>query len=233
MSAVDLVTLLSSTPAAEGAETMKFYLTYEGRLLATQGDARENQRDRRADYKHAIRRVWHAQLKQLWQTSKFLREQKSWRSDWDPSATPSDTREPLCEIIADLYVRDGFRFLPLVREQWYLHCSLDVLLLRRDTLGHSGVTAGDLDNRLKTIIDTLRVPKGRNESEGLAPTSEEDPFYCLLEEDSLISEFHLRSGPLLEPKTADNSDASWAKVIIAVTITPFHGTVFNSMFDHD
>ena len=51
---------------------MKFRLTCEGELRATQRDPTSDQRNPLALHKHAIRRVFHTQLKHLWATDRFL-----------------------------------------------------------------------------------------------------------------------------------------------------------------
>jgi hypothetical protein len=53
---------------------VRFRLTYEGPLRPTQNEKREGQHDKLAPHKHAIRRCFHQQLKQLWATTKFLKE---------------------------------------------------------------------------------------------------------------------------------------------------------------
>jgi hypothetical protein len=53
---------------------MEFRLTYNGLLLATQGDTPLQQHDRSAEHKHHIRKYFHGQLKRLWQVTPFLHE---------------------------------------------------------------------------------------------------------------------------------------------------------------
>lgn len=53
---------------------MKFRLTYAGPLRPTQRDARDQEPNPLAPHKHAVRRAFHKQVKQLWHTNKFLRE---------------------------------------------------------------------------------------------------------------------------------------------------------------
>jgi hypothetical protein len=62
---------------------MRFRLTYEGPLKASQRDPQDGQRDRMAEHKQTIRKRFHAQLKQLWKTNKFLSE---YRVDPAPQA---------------------------------------------------------------------------------------------------------------------------------------------------
>ena len=65
-----------------------------------------------------------------------------------------------------------------------LLCSLNILFLRRDIPG-SALSAGDIDNRIKTVIDALRRPRHANElAYHATPAADEDPFFRLLEDDS-------------------------------------------------
>jgi len=77
---------------------------------------------------------------------------------------------------------------------------LDISLLRPEPLGSIITQSGDIDNRLKTLLDALKVPI----SPGALPASEkpgpeEDPFFCLLEDDSLITRISVSTDRLLEP----------------------------------
>src|ERR1017187_1955041 len=59
-----------------------------------------------------------------------------------------------------------------------------------------------IDNRIKVLFDGLRMPKASNEIDG-APQEGEDPFYCLLEDDSLITRVNVTTDRLLTPKADD------------------------------
>ncbi len=52
--------------------------------------------------------------------------------------------------------------------------------------------SGDLDGRLKTIIDALRIPKAGENSDG-----PENPLLCVMEDDGLISELRVTGDLLL------------------------------------
>ncbi len=55
---------------------------------------------------------------------------------------------------------------------------------------------GDLDGRLKTLFDALKMPDPQDPIyKGTTPT--EDPLYVVMEDDSLISDFSIKSGRLL------------------------------------
>jgi hypothetical protein len=121
--------------------------------------------------------------------------------------------------------------LPLVIDKFALACSLDILFLRKDAPG-SALDAGDIDNRIKTVIDALRPPKKPNEFIGdemkqIVPEDDQDPFYCLLEDDKQVSHFSVETDRLLDPP---NADASNVRLIITVELRPYYTTMFNLSF---
>jgi len=122
------------------------------------------------------------------------------------------------EIIADDYSRCGFRFVPLVRKANEFTCALDVLFLRR---GHPSdlIVSGDLDNRLKTLIDSLKIPGECSELGSAVPDADENPFFWLLEDDSLITGMRVTTDRLLTPIQDD--EGKWDVEIIV------HATVVN------
>jgi hypothetical protein len=137
---------------------------------------------------------------------------------------------PLAEYIASNFARDGYRFAPLVCEDFSLLCSLDILFLRRD-FPIGVVSAGDLDNRVKTLIDTLRMPKGANELKGYeTPAPDENPFFCLLEDDDLVTSLTVESGMLLDPPTDGDGGDGRVKLVISVELKPEDITMFNLGF---
>lgn len=222
---------------------MRFRLTYEGELKAGQKDPADNQWDRLAEHKQAIRRQFHRQLKYLWQTNRFLREAKILPASINnPNYrnTPNDNavwgvskhdKRPMVDVVADTYHQNGYRFVPLVRQELSLSCALSILVLRRDVPG-SLLTAGDLDNRIKTLIDGLRLPKAGNELRGNeTPGQDEDPFYCLLEDDNLITQFAVETDTLLDPPTGNTEiDRRQVRILITVDLKPYDVTMLNLSF---
>ena len=219
---------------------MRFRLTYEGELKSTQKDAISGQLDKLAEHKQAIRKVFHTQLRHLWQTNKFLREHRK-----DPNSnivlTPAsqvavwaggdDKRIPMSEWVANNYAEYGYRFVPLVREEISLLCSLEILFLRRDIPG-SALSAGDLDNRLKTLIDTLRRPRNGRELRGHEiPGEGENPFFCLLEDDKLVTHLSVETDTLLDPPKGNTErDQRQVKLVVTVDLKPLDVTMFNLSF---
>ena len=183
-------------------------------------------------------------MKQLWATNKFLREKKldiinpliSKRPIHDHNAYWGAERGreqlPLSEYIARRFSEHGYRFVPLVCEEFSLLCSLRILFLRRDIPG-SVISAGDIDNRLKTVIDALRRPLLPQELAGNdAPRDGEDPFYVLLEDDKQVSHLEVETDTVLDPPaaTGSNADQAHARLVITVEIKPYDSTYFNMAF---
>jgi hypothetical protein len=132
-----------------------------------------------------------------------------WVDDSDPAG------RPMTEIIADEYDRCGFRFVPLVRKKNGFTCALDILFLRR---GHPGelIVSADLDNRIKTLFDSLKIP-GQCSEVKATPEPGENPFFCLLEDDSLITSVKITTDRLLTPKGED--EGRWdVELVVHVTV---------------
>lgn len=157
---------------------MEFRLTYEGPLKAN-GDCKG---------KHAIRQAFHKQLATLWEVHGILKPLRSNAERFD--------------LLKDS--KYGFAFVPLVRDKFSLGCGLDILFLRREAPG-SVVHGGDLDNRIKTLLDALKVPENQQELGGIVPGPDEDPFFCVMEKDSLLCDFRVSTDRLLWPPATGES----------------------------
>lgn len=96
--------------------------------------------------------------------------------------------------------KHGFNFAPLVAESVGLTAELDILLLWPASPGKIITSGGDIDNRIKTLLDALKLP---SEPTALPPNTMpqpgEEPFFCLLEDDSLITRINVETDRLLEP----------------------------------
>ena len=90
----------------------------------------------------------------------------------------------------------------------------------------------DLDSRLKTLFDALKMPIEKSQiGRCQTPDADEDPFYCLLEDDKLISHVSVETDTLLEP-TAEgltgNQAKNDARLVIDVLVRPYtltHGNI--------
>jgi hypothetical protein len=67
-----------------------------------------------------------------------------------------------------------------------MYAGLEIDFLRPGPPGSLLTSGGDIDNRLKTLFDALRVPKASEIPSGDAPGPAEEPLHCLLEDDALI-----------------------------------------------
>jgi hypothetical protein len=101
-------------------------------------------------------------------------------------------------------------------------CSVEILYLR---LGEPGNIfkpnrVGDIDNRLKTLFDAMTLPRDAGQVGGFtSPEPDEIPFFCLLEDDSVITRATVESDVLLQA-VSDPPDPNDARVIISVKIRP-------------
>jgi hypothetical protein len=101
---------------------------------------------------------------------------------------------------------------------------LDILFLRRDPPGSPIITGGDIDNRLKVLLDGLKMPKDCSQlPANWRPGLDQNPLYCLMEDDNLITEIKVTSDRLLIPATEDEHRNSVELVIHVTTkiVEPF------------
>jgi hypothetical protein len=135
--------------------------------------------------------------------------------------------------LAQRYTTGAYRFVPLVREELALLCSLKILFLRPDPPG-SLIRSADLDSRLKTLFDALKMPVENSQlGRFQTPDADENPFYCLLEDDKLISHVSVETDALLEPTAEDftgNQARHDARLIINVQVRPYTLTWGNISF---
>lgn len=208
---------------------MEFRLTYQGLLLSTQRDPLTHQRDANADHKHEIRRVFHRQLKRLWEVTPFLRTGQ--RSGpgliLDETGPDVNAYYDVASIASRSPRYSNFRFVPLVRAELALICGIDVLFLRPHPPGEV-IQSGDIDNRLKTLFDALRLPAGNERYENRAADGDELPyFFCLLDDDRLITKFSVETDQLLE---TEGSNLNEVMLVITVRLRPYDVGLHNLQF---
>lgn len=210
----------------DDGETMQFRLTYEGPLPSSQGEPRGGQKDPRAVVKHQMRKVFHRQLKRLWAVNKNL--------NGSPTLSfclrEDSIERPPTEIeqIAAAYSMFGWNFVPLVTETHHLLCSLDILFLRPSDPGKV-IWAGDIDNRLKTLFDALKIPDAQDRYGDVPIDDGERPFFCLLEDDKLITRVAVETDQMLEP-VGSKFDMGDVRLIINVELRPYFVNIGNSHF---
>ncbi len=175
---------------------MEFRLFYRGPLKA-KGKPKD---------KHTIRCELHRQLKVLCEQPPLKDDKRS--------------------IENYSHAIDNYRFVPLLSVRNEVICELDILILRKEPAGKLISQGGDLDNRLKTLFDALRMPQDSDEvPKKNNATAEPDPFYCVLENDVQIVSFKVTSDTLLEA-----GDDSEVVLIIGVRPRVTRRTIANEVF---
>jgi hypothetical protein len=258
MPALHRLVYLDGTDLERRSEAfMRFRLTYAGPLLSSNPSVAEDSSNadeaakraariaRRLEHKHCLRRHFHKQLKELWQTNKFLsnkilvpRASSLILPEGAASVFLGDdlnTKYRMDTVLARCYGHHTYGFVPLVRKEISLACSLRVLCLRRD--GPGAVSASrDIDNRVKTLIDALTMPsyeQGFPLKDGVPtlPTDEETPhFYVLLSDDRLVTHLEVETDTALEVSEAEAADESFVRLLISVEIRPYDVSTFNLEF---
>ena len=229
----------------DGEGIVEFRLLYSGKL---QGASKQ---DTRATHKHDIRRKLHPQLRRLWQTNSAIH----WMSEiigvhhilanatrypgstepFTPGGAAAEVasrrrRGAAIDFLGEKWSRNGYQFIPLVTEELCLRCSIEVLLLRPDS-PHFIMKSGDLDSKVKTIFDALRMPNSLDEAGGIGPQGDETPFYCLLQDDKLVSEVSVITDELLVLPENRDVNANDAFLVIKVRLKPSAKTQLNSHFE--
>lgn len=163
---------------------MEFRLIYEGPLHG-QGA--------KSLHKWEIRRALHPQLQRLWREHPLKNAADRLLAH---PALPGQT-----SVVVE---KGGLLFAPLVTQRLNLYAELSVLLFRQQPRGTLITDGGDIDNRLKTLLDGLRVPHGSLEGRKTLPDEPDpDPMFCLLEDDSLVTKVSVESEQLLRPARPD------------------------------
>lgn len=174
---------------------MHFTLIYTGELKA----------NARPDHKHHLRKAFHSQLKVLWQQEPLVDHH-----DWYDASKPSQ------KVNLNRSV-EPFRFIPLISPDLHLVCELQIYMLKPEPPGSLITQGGDIDNRLKTLFDALRMPKNVGElPKNVNVESDEDPFFCLLEDDNLITSVNVKADRYL----IDQSNNSQVHLYIQVETRP-------------
>jgi hypothetical protein len=166
---------LGDKPAWKIGDRVSLMLTYEGPLLTG------NHRNASNQVKNAIRRALHPQLVAFCEADHYF----GWLAS-PPSEGPTFA---------------GIRFNSIVGggPQRFV-TELRVEILRREARGRI-FDGGDIDGRMKTLFDGLRMPTQENEVVGFTPVGDwrRDWCLCLLADDRLITKVDIDTRRLLRP----------------------------------
>lgn len=169
---------------------MKFRLTYSGPVKSSGNRPKP-------ENKHELRLAFHEQLSVLWTINPILSAFSQTESpDLDRAITPdfgttfnevlmdeAPKKYPYSELLVKNHEQFGVKWHPLVTIENGLVCELSILMLRPNDQ-KSIVQGGDIDGRMKTIFDSLSIPK--NDDVLSEFPTHNGIFYTLLSDDSLI-----------------------------------------------
>jgi hypothetical protein len=182
---------------------------------------------------HKIRRVLHGQLADYWSRDLRLKDVdatkikpfvKSARFRFDVRQQEHGQRVGSKPHDWHGYheVR-GIRFVPLVTRWRYLRCEIAMRIWRYEGDLHTGGLLdhqGDLDGKLKALIDALRMPHEDRELPADV-THDGNVFFCVLEDDRLVTKIGIETRNILGPRPA-KADQTKVDVDIELRIYPVH-----------
>ncbi len=199
---------------------MKFRLTYAGPLLSS---GNEN-RAAKAPHKHEVRMAFHPQLKRLWEVTPFLKRGcSSYNGNTWAGVDVLPEPERMKGELAKKFQILPWNFIPLVTADMDFYCGLDILFLRNGTR-KSILSQGDLDGRLKTLLDALSKPDSNQGYSARGPAKGSDnPLFVLLEDDRQITKISVETDILLEPLDAQKPEVyadNDVRLVINVSLAP-------------
>jgi hypothetical protein len=169
---------------------VRFTLFYRGPLKSNRG----------ASDKQLIREALHPQIKELWEHDPLAGMKAKLL---DPSRNP-ETPPGGSNL---LFKRGGHTFGCIVSRRVFATADIRITLLRPEEPGKILVQSGDLDNRVKTLLDALTVPQQDNQiPPGWEPTEDQKPLFCLLEDDGLVSRLSVKTERWLDARAASSSE---------------------------
>ena len=177
---------------------MRFRLHYRGPLKSN-GNPRDKQ---------ALRRKLSTQLKELWNQAPLVDQRDEFLN-------------PCYELSVIKKIGD-WNFASVVDSRNNLVAELDITLLRPEEPGSVITKGGDIDNRLKTLLDALSIPQPNQIPADDTPGADEDPFHCLLEDDNLITSIRATVDRLLDSK--DNDEVI---IVMSVNVSCTRATLAN------
>jgi hypothetical protein len=175
---------------------MEFRLFYRGPLKPNGN----------VEQKHNIRGCFHKQLLELWQQRPLCDHREFLEFPAKPGG------------ISIVRTVGQYRFASLVTKCLDTTAALDILFLRPEAPGSLITAGGDIDNRIKTLLDAMRMPQEPKEIPQGAQPPAEGVFFCVLENDSLVTSLSVTTDRWLVPSVSvDKSDVI---LVIRVTVKP-------------
>ena len=185
---------------------MRFRLLFEGEIKPRQ--------KARPAHIHAIRQSFHPQVARLWDHAPLVGLKDKWLLDRvDPDPTPEQKF-----FYARIEDMGGRRFSSIVAKD--LGAELDIIFLRQQARGQLIGEGGDIDNRLKTLFDALRMPsKAEVQQLGNFAANDAQPLHCLLRDDAFIHRVNVETDRLLRDAKARELVAIINVTIVVTRVT--------------
>ena len=139
----------------------------------------------------------------------------------------------LLHALIPAVVVDGHPFKALVKANFKVKCGLKIDLLVNHEPGSVFTSRGDLDNRLKTLLDGLRLPTSQQEIKNYVDSEflQKNDFTCLLENDVLITALDVEMQRWLDAPEDVGEDCVRAN--IDVRLEPTEDTDVGQTFQTD
>ncbi|MGY4428493.1 hypothetical protein ACVWWO_000970 [Bradyrhizobium sp. F1.13.1] len=158
---------------------MKFRLVFEGPIPPRQ--------QTKLPVVHNIRLGFSPQIETLWKFPPLSLDPVNWLRH------PGEDGD-----YAILEQRGSSVFAPLISKRNDLQCELEVMFLRQQAPGQLLGDGGDIDNRVKTLLDALSVPP-QSQADTFSAVGPSKPTFCLLQDDSLVTKLSVETDRLLRP----------------------------------
>jgi hypothetical protein len=215
---------------------MKFFLTYDGPLPSSANGSKKKAEiwDIRTEINEQLDELWKVHPSLLLvsrQSFQFPRQEGYLVKEEHHSNNPT-SGVPLPPPGDDFYALTSpvqicnIWFRSLVRDSLGLVCGLDILFLRKGPKGRV-YQGGDLDNRIKTLLDALRIPSEQEVAATKFPNGKPGLLTALLEDDKLVTALNVRTGQLLNRPGAPESEV---RLTIEVDIKVTHPRSYNQTF---
>jgi hypothetical protein len=194
---------------------VEFTLYYRGPLKANGTQA----------HKHELRQYFHKQVKELWNQPPLNRNREFLDPSHEPTGISGNVVVTKHEEVSVVRPVGAYKFASVVSSAINLVADLTIDFLRPEPPGAIVTQGGDIDNRIKTLLDALKMPSEPQDlPKGVSPTTDENPFFfCLLEDDNLITSLNIKTDRLLEPNVLPTE----VVLLIHVRTRPTIGTFGN------
>ena len=189
--------------------------------LKYSGVFKSAQSKRRANHKHLLRMHFSKQLAVHWKQHETL-------SQYDPKALQYaekgknwfDVERPVGDrgLFWKHHIR-AYNVIPLVTHIHLMHCHLAIRM--HCPRGHGSILyeGGDIDNRLKVLLDALSMPQDESQIPSSVASADPDasePLFCLLESDELVTKLSVEMFPLLD----EDQEPAYVQMDIDVHVDP-------------